>query len=411
MSFAAARPWFTLGVGLAGTALIAAAPVTSPEPMVKISTIELTAAEFDPITPWIDVVDHTADNLGGLFDHATAAPLFPVLQQVAMNQIGYANSLLNGSGDLGTILTAMGDNAQSFFGAPFAADWDLLSVADGTISGSILGIFDGSWPVGHDQVFDVLHGLSTISPTLKSLVEFTASPLSGLLLGSVGPVIGPALAFGDGIQAAVGHLSDPLSAVNDLVNIPAHMADAFLNGGPSLSALTVFEALGLPTELEIAGIGDFSLAKASIDALGLTMGGVLSPEGSLFNALDFTGSAGVLNIGGWSALSGVFDLPGNEVGALGTLIGLPETLASSIGWDGSGLLDELLGGSLFSASPTSLFDFGLAELLQQPLTDAAQFLGSDLAELLGGDIAGLLGNGLVGDLSSVIPSLLLSVLG
>lgn len=218
------------------------------------------------------------------------------------------------------------------------------------------------------------------------------------------------MALGDGIQSAVGHLSDPLSAVNDLVNIPAHMADAFLNGGPSLSALPVFEALKLPTELEIAGIGDFSLAKASIDALGLTMGGLLSPEGSLFNALDFTGSAGVLNIGGWSALSGVFDLPGNDVGARGTLIGLPETLAASIGWDGSGLLDELLDGGLLSGSPASILDSELTALLQ-PLTDAVQFLGSDLAEHLGGDIAGLAGNGVVGDLITVIPSLLLSVLG
>jgi len=411
VSRAATRRRITVGVGLAGAALIAAAPVTTPGPTVEIPTIELTAAEFDPITPWIDVIDHTADNLGGLFDHVTAAPLFPVLQQVGINQIGYATSLLDGTGDPGSILTAMGDNLQSFVGAPFAADWDLLSSADGTISGSFLGIVDGSWPVGHDQVFDVLHNLSAISPTLKSLVSFTASPLSGLLLGAVGPVLGPALAFGDGIQSAVGHLSDPVSAVNDLVNIPAHMTDAFLNGGPSLSALTVFEALGLPTELEIAGIGDFSLAKASIDALGLTMGGVLSPEGSLFNALDFTGSAGVVNIGDWSGLSGVFDLPGNDVGALGTLIGLPETLAASIGWDGHGLLDELLGGSLFSASPASILDLGLAELLQQPLTDAAQFLGSDLAELLGGDIAAMAGDGVVGDLITVIPNLLLSVLG
>lgn len=166
MPHTASRPWITVGVVLSGAALIAV-PTVSPTPTVEIPAIELTATEFDPITPWINVIDHTAANLGGLVDHATSAPLFPVMQQVAINQIGYANSLLDGSGDLGTVLTAMGGNVQSFIGAPFAADWDLLSTADRTISGSILGIFNGSWPVGHDQVFDVLHELSTISPTLK----------------------------------------------------------------------------------------------------------------------------------------------------------------------------------------------------------------------------------------------------
>lgn len=410
MPHVAARSWITAGVAAASASLLVAAPITPAAPAVEVPAFELTAAEFDPISPWLHVLDHTSENAAGLLGQISTAPLFPVLQQVGINQIGYATSLLDGSTDLSVVLAAMGGNAQALLGAPFAVDWDLLSSGGGKISGSIFGWDVLSKAVGHEQVFKGLRLLSGISPSLRSLLDFTASPASGVLLGAVGPIVGPGLALSAGVQHALAHSADPLTALNDLVNIPAYMADAFFNGGPSLDALPAFDAIGFPTRFEIP-----FLARTSIDALGLTMGGLLSPEGSLFNAFDFTGSAGLLNIGNWSALGGKFELPGNEVGALGTLIGLPETLAKSIGWNGNGLLDELLGGSFFAPSSASLIPLGIADLLQQPLVDVAQFLGTDLAAdlsaVFGADVVDLLGIDMAGNLAAMVPNLLLGVLG
>ena len=58
---------------------------------------------------------------------------------------------------------------------------------------------------------DVLHGLAfqllptfvpqLADPSLKPLLDFATTSLSGVLLGMVGPVVGPALALGAGTQA------------------------------------------------------------------------------------------------------------------------------------------------------------------------------------------------------------------
>jgi hypothetical protein len=80
----------------------------------------------------------------------------------------------------------------------------------------------------HTLAYTAIHGTLT-SPDLQSLLASTASPLSSVLLGDLGPILDPGLALENSIQDALA-APDPQSALFDLLNIPANIADATLNG-------------------------------------------------------------------------------------------------------------------------------------------------------------------------------------
>jgi hypothetical protein len=63
------------------------------------------------------------------------------------------------------------------------------------------------------------------------------------------------------------------------------------------------------------------------------LGGLLSPAGSLLNALDFTESLGVACP---NVLCATFDVPSTAVGPIASMIGLGQAIAEVIGWCGVG---------------------------------------------------------------------------
>ena len=149
---------------------------------------------------------------------------------------------------------------------------------------------------------------------LQPLLDLTTTYLSGVLLGLVGPVVGPAFALSASTQAIIGNLTgddpDPEAAFSDLINIPAGIADAFLNGGQSLDLTPVLAALGPVLGVELP----------EGTKIGVAMGGVLSPGGSAFNALDIT----------IEALGFPLTISGQGPGAIGSLIGLSKVIAAAI---------------------------------------------------------------------------------
>jgi hypothetical protein len=289
------RPYATAGIALVGASVIAISPVAPPLPDVKIAnpSVNLSAA-IDPFTPWIDVLENAGGNLEGLVDSWAEAP-FPVLQQVIANQLSYLSELP----DFELIVDQFLTNLQAGLEAPFAPD------------------LVGSVDPAHAALFGLLPVLGVLPPELQPLIDFSASPLSGVLLGLVGPVVAPVLALAASVGAIVNNLTgeepDLEAAFNTLVNIPASMADAFLNGGQTLDLTPVLTALGVDLEL-IPG-----LPPADI---GLTFGGLLSPGGSIFNALDIS--------------AGPIFVTGQGPGAIGSLINLSKAIARAIGWDGTG---------------------------------------------------------------------------
>ncbi|MEZ0364078.1 outer membrane porin GjpA [Mycobacterium sp. pUA109] len=339
----ATRPWITAGVALAGASLIAVTPVTAPpRPDVALPDIEFTAG-LDPITPWVDVIQQASTNVSDLVTAWSSDP-FPIIRQIATNQIGYLEDIFRG--DFGAAFSQIAHNLQAGFTAPFVPDANLLSTVEATWSSTLpglagqLAIRSGQaaaalllgGPVNHLNVFDFAYGATADDALLHALLGFTASPLSGVLIGAVGPVLSPVLALGDSIQAIVGDLSgpetDPLAALNELINIPAHLTGAFLNGGESLDLTPLLSLVELPPAVE---------ALVDINNVDLQLGGLLSPAGSLFNALGFDVSV----LGGTVGI----DLPGYGVGPIGSLIALTQAIADAI-TPSSADMFSVLGGDL-----------------------------------------------------------------
>ncbi len=295
----ALRPYVTTGIALVGASAIAISPVAPPLPDVKAANpaVQLSAA-IDPITPWLEVFNSSEVNVANLVNEWLAAPL-PVLQQVIANQIGYLGQLPDVESIAGQIL----QNLQAAAEAPFAQDTSTLDA-------------------GHAFIYEILlTGLEPIipplSPDLVPIFELLTTSLSGVLLGSVGPVIGPVLALAATSQALIDNLTgetpDFEAALNTLINSPAEVADAFLNGGQTLDITPLVSLLG--SDLLPEGT-----------TVGLTFGGLLSPGGSIFNALDLSIPFGGVNL----------TLAGQGPGAIGSLIDLSKVIAKAIGWDGSG---------------------------------------------------------------------------
>ncbi len=296
--YVSARSYLTAGIATLGVGALALTPVApishSPVPLPAISTalaVDL-AASIDPITPWIDTFQAAADNIGGLFNTWAAQP-FPIIQQVIANQLTYLGELPA----IGTIIEQVLGNIGAAIQAPFAADPSTLDAF-------------------HQLAFATLPQIADIP---QALLDFTASPTSGLLIGLIGPFVAPVIALVDSVGSIVDALgnSDFLGALNDLINIPANLANAFLNGGQSI------DLTGLLAPLVPAGT-------AVLNDANLVLGGLLSQGGSLFNALGVDVTVCItpkctppltgLNVAG----------PGNPAGIFGSLIALTTAVADAI---------------------------------------------------------------------------------
>lgn len=333
----AARSYLAAGVALVGASAIAISPVSPPVPDVVAAgpAVALSAA-IDPITPWLNVFNTAEVNVANLVDKWLEAPA-PVLQQVIANQLGYLRQLP----DFPAIVEQIAANAEAAVKAPFAVDLTTMDSLHATIYDLLLN--------GLPPIIDPI-----VPADLAPLVQFSTTYLSGVLLGLVGPVIAPALALGGNLNAVFENLTgaapDVEAALNTLLNTPAAMADAFLNGGQSIDITPLLNAVGL--ESPIPGL-NFSAQ--------LVFGGLLSPGGSIFNALT-------IDLGDGSGPTGV------GPGALGSLIGLTQQIAKALGWDGSG---NPLAPPL-SAPQESLRDTDSSAITATP-NDTATLVNVDLS--------------------------------
>ncbi|MBV8291645.1 MAG: hypothetical protein JOY55_07470, partial [Mycobacterium sp.] len=165
-----------------------------------------------------------------------------------------------------------------------------------------------------------------LGPELASQIQpylsFAGSPLSGVLWGTIGTLLGTGLQLHDDVTAISDALSasDFTTAFQDLLNAPANITGAFLNG---------FGDINVDTLLTDLGIADVSLPPT----LMADLGGLLSPAGSLINGLDFTE---MLGIACPNTLCATFDVPSTAVGPIASMIGLDQAIAAAIGWSGVG---------------------------------------------------------------------------
>jgi len=348
-----ARSYLTAGIAAFSAGAIALTPVApaGPDPgllpqHVAELAVGLTAAvtPVDPIQNIIDIVTAAGDNLGtlvndwatGLYVNGTfpfppnttlngnlgwrtggyaSGAAFPITAQVVSNLITYFGELP----DIGTIAGQVFGNIGNALGAPFAVGVEESARALNIIPNSPYNQNVNAVP------YITIPGLATVSqrdvwallPTLagdayaslKPILDAASTPVSGLLVGAIGPIVAPALAVVSGLSNTFALLqeSDFVGALTELINIPANTVGAFLNGG---------QVLDLTPLLSLAGI----TLPDSITSIGLQMGGLLSPGGVAFDALAADAEA----------LGSPITISGLPVGPIGALTSLTNYVAKSI---------------------------------------------------------------------------------
>lgn len=292
-----ARSYLTAGVAALSATAIAMAPVQPLNQGSALSTQRVSAAlavnlaaAVDPFTLLIDTIQASSDNLEGLLSAVADNPL-PIITQVFANIGTYVAELP----EIGVIFDQVIDNVGNAFKAPLAPDLNTLDEAHASIYTLL------------PQVVDVPQGL----------LDFLTTPLSGVILGLIGPVLSPILSVVNSVRAVVGYLgdSDFQSAIFELINIPTNAIGAFLNGGPTIDITSLLaSAVPEPSKLNSATIA---------------LGGLLSQGSSIFNTVALDADIKLGNP------PFQIDIPvqlpaGPPAGVFGSLIGLTNQVAEAI---------------------------------------------------------------------------------
>lgn len=275
----ALRPYMTAGIAVLGAGAIAVTPVAPALPEVQIPAIQLTATP--PLTDWVDIFGTSFNHLVNIGEAWVDAP-FPVIQQFLANQIGYGTTVFDSLSDLVGVYT------------PPLAGGGLEHVFDLLFSGDIGDAF-----TQFTQLARILgtEGYSAVQPMLdipaamlQNVTDVVASITNsgvdsfgignglgwlGMLASSI-PAASVFNAFGDAVQPLIDDIATPLAEFQNIINIPAMLADGFLNG---------------------SGLGLFGNASAGLTSFGL-----------------------------------------EDLGTIATMmIGLPHLFAEAIGWSGTGM--------------------------------------------------------------------------
>lgn len=315
------RSHLTAGIAVVGAGALALSPVTplpqnlGPVPTISALAVSLTASQgatVDPITLWIDTLQAASDNLTGLIEDYVANP-FPIVQQVIANLITFVGELPN----FGTILNQVVTSTLAGLQAPFVAN--PANISEDPVT-SI-----GPFPVSQSSIWALLPTLlpADVYASLKPILDFTTTPVSGVLTGLIGPIVGPVLALSSSVGAIISALSagNFTAAINELINVPAYVTNAFLNGGENLDLTPVLGLLGITLP-------------PSVQALGLNMGGLLTGSGvqpGETYGVAFDGLSATASVQLDPRLPAVTVVdPGLPVGPIGALIFADNAVAEAI---------------------------------------------------------------------------------
>lgn len=274
----------------------------------------LLAAAVDPITLLIDTIQASTDNLEALVGAVADNPL-PIISQVLANVGTYVSELP----DIGVIFDQLIGNVGNAVRSPFAVPVSCSDAQEGPCENISAVPVTNAIPIvgalSQQQIFALLPGIlpEDLYASLKPILDFTTSPISGTLLSLIGPVIAPVLSVVSSVGAVIDYLgeSDFQSALFELINLPTNAIGALLNGGQFLNLTPVLSLLGVTLP-------------DTVKSIGFNMGGLLSPGGVMFDGLaaevDIDLGLGTVRLSD----------PGLPVGPIGSLIGLTNYVAKSI---------------------------------------------------------------------------------
>jgi hypothetical protein len=231
----AVRSYLTAGIAAVGTAAIIVAPIqpTLPELHVRptaVMSVDL-AATVNPIEAWAQVVQTAISNTGELVNQLVATPA-PIAGQIITNQL--ASFTLLGDTAQATI-EGLGNALQ---GLPAAFD-EARQLLD---AGQIVEAFNSLVAYTFTNALGLLGAIGAVTAVLQNPVQNLANAIGSLpdLVAGLGiGVLAPGLsALTAGVQTiqevsdAFG-AGDPAAALGAIINAPAALTGAFLNGNPA----------------------------------------------------------------------------------------------------------------------------------------------------------------------------------
>ncbi|OBF14477.1 hypothetical protein [Mycobacterium sp. ACS4331] len=241
---------------MVGAGAIALAPIHPPVSSVEIAApstahfadVGLTAST-NPITVWAEVLQRSADNAGALAQDFLAAPA-PVLAQAIRNQLGNAAFLaVTAQQTVDLMLSTVG-------ALPDTVKTLVTQLADGDIAGAVQTLTFAVLPLGLGLVAPVLAVGAVANNVVQNFaaafeVVTKVDNILPVLLGVGGPIFSVMYTIGQTGQAIVDGLRnlDFAAVASTLINAPARLVDALLNGagellGPNPGLLTPSPAEG-----------------------------------------------------------------------------------------------------------------------------------------------------------------------
>ena len=354
-----ARSCLTSGIAALGVGAMALAPIQPlpthvaavPQHAVESMAVELAAAA-NPFEAWGNTIKTTLGNSRTLALYYLQNP-FPLAQTWVANQATYLTELLTGNANL--IPGQIKANLQTLFSAPLDPGPTLTLQNDSTnppteitfpyalpgSPGNISEACTGADPCGapidlsllaiqltagaaNDASPDNPDAYATWLTLIKAspLWRFSTSFASGLLMGAVGVVMSPLVSLGNSLKAFGADLKagQLLSAVYDLVNIPANMTNAFFNGAGFMDLTNL---VGKVAGIEIP---------EAVGRIGLNLGGLLNatpvqtpPTDEYNGGVAFDAIAG-----GGDGLLPDNGIRGIKVGLGGALVGMGQFLGKEL---------------------------------------------------------------------------------
>ncbi|RRR42407.1 hypothetical protein EHH44_17700 [Mycolicibacter terrae] len=368
----AIRPYATAGVAIVGAGLIAATPVVAPLPQTgTVRDVALAAT-----SAWDAVFNAAQQNMTQIMNNYYLAPGV-AFQQFIANQNDYAQQLLDDPTNLTYVTEQIRHNLDALltgYTLSNPTQETLEIVMSHTLAAGDSSTFAMGW-------YDLFAGpLSSIMggmfpADMVPIIHFLSSPLSGIIMGSLGPWISPIVAL--------------INSINDGDNFGDTLANMF---GASLNGATLNLDSMLPMINEAAG--DYLPDGMGIGHLDIAFGGWLTAGHVAIDPYQVLGANGevvaetpavggsILNSVGLeltgAPVVGSLNISSNAVGPIGAMLGLGQTIGALLGsgWDGKGAVPVTppLAGSDLPLIPTDLDDGGAGDALG---TDA-------FAELLAG---------------------------
>lgn len=247
--YVAVRPPLATAVALVGAGAIALSPIQPPLPDVAAARVSEAAvhlvAQPNPLALWSEVIAGAIQNAGGLGQDVLSDPV-PVLRQLLKNQLGYLGTV--GETGKGIVLgLAEYFSPDNPFGLQAGIRDAITQIKAGQIAAGFATltstIIAGPLVVGVGLPL-LTSGLLEIPVKIAQNVAaavgalFDTTNIVPLLTAAIAPIIAPLNAFGESVQDVVqalgaGHLLDALTAV---INVPARLVGAVLNGYTDVNA-------------------------------------------------------------------------------------------------------------------------------------------------------------------------------